>query len=110
MEHEQRLFTLDELLYYVKFSMNLHCSKVLTQQVMQSLANDLTTQGLVSHEVMMNALVRNNIDAMICAGCKRENSFDALIKCQGCMKSVHSMCFWKPGAYCNRSCMNASKK
>ena len=108
---DTRLFTLDELLYYVNFSTSLHCDEPLTSQIVYSLTKDLVDQNVIPQHVMTETLKRNEIKAlnMTCACCKKINLHDSLEQCPSCKRHVHGMCFWKPRAFCNRQCMKASQ-
>jgi hypothetical protein len=106
-----KVFTLDDLLYYVNFSASLHCSPVITSQIVHSLSADLVAQNIVSQDMMDSALKRNEITVHnpSCNCCKIVKPADPLLVCRGCSQHVHSMCFWKPGAFCSRRCKEASE-
>ena len=106
MDSSEKLFTIDELLYYTKFAIDLYCDKQKSNEILHSLSNDLIGLNMVSPDKMNAALIRNDIDtpSVGCERCMIVKPADPLLPCPSCKKLVHSMCFWKPGAYCNRAC------
>jgi len=106
MDSSEKLFTIDELLYYTKFAIDLYCDKQKSNEILHSLSNDLIGLNMVSPDKMNAALIRNDIDtpSVGCERCRTLKPADPLLPCPSCKKLVHSMCFWKPGAYCSRAC------
>ena len=107
MASNEKIFTIDELLYYTKIAINLYCNKDTYSQILHSLSNELVELKLISQEAMTKALERNEIhtENRECEICKISKPYDPFLTCPSCKKIVHSMCFWKPGAFCNKICM-----
>jgi len=119
MTSNDKLFTLDDLLYYTKFSTSLHCDETISTQIIKSLAENLKAQNIASKETIAAALTRNgiNIGDIICGACGTVGGAcgitkvnDTLKQCPTCRRLVHTQCFWKPNKFCNRECFLNSAK
>ena len=119
MTSQDKLFTLDDLLYYTKFATSLHCDETISTQILKSLAEDLKAQNIASKEALTAALVRNgiNIGDIICGACGTTGGAcgitkvnDILKQCPSCKCLIHENCFWKPNKFCNRECFLKSAK
>jgi len=111
MASNDKLFTLDDLLYYTKFAAGLHCNERIANNIIKSLSDELKAQHSIPDERINEVLLRNGVTmkSTLCGACGTSKQHDILQACPGCNTLVHSQCFWKLNKFCSRKCMLANE-